>query len=73
LPPKNPKNACHHWRYAGAEDDGGGDGWILTGAACAEAVSTGTVPWTTGATEVWGVVLATLGFMAFVWATPAAG
>ena len=26
LPPKNPKNICHHCRYAGR---GAGDGWML--------------------------------------------
>jgi hypothetical protein len=74
LPPKNPKNACHHWRYAGIEGDGDADGWILTGAACTEAVSTGTAASTTGAAGVRGAVLAmVVGFTTFVWATPATG
>jgi hypothetical protein len=73
LPPKNPKNACHHWRYAGIGGDGAGGGWILTGAACTETVSPGTGAWTTGAAEAGRVVLATAGLMAFVGATPATG
>jgi hypothetical protein len=64
--PTNPKNACHHWRYAGIEGDGAGEGWIPTGAACTETVSAGSGAWTTGPAWVGAVVLAIAAFAAFV-------
>jgi hypothetical protein len=58
----NPKNVCHHCRYAGA-------GWTLAGVICTEGAGTaasgdGSATWTTGASwtagRVLGVVLATV-------------